>query len=69
MSWYVVLLRVEMLEYVSRTFQISQNVSPENQSTVFDMPWEVVSNSSGKYISVIPTDVFNLVRLFINPSV
>ena len=69
MSWYVVLLRVEMLEYVSRTFQISQNVSPENQSTVFDMPWEVVSNSSGKYISVIPTDVFNLVRLFINHSV
>ena len=61
MSWYVVLLRIEMLDFVNRTFQISQRNTEESTSTAYEMPWEVIKDENNRPLSVIPADVFNLV--------
>jgi hypothetical protein len=63
MSWYVVLLRIEMLDLVNRTFQISQKkaAAAELSSSAYEMPWEVMQDENQRPVSVIPADVFNLV--------
>lgn len=63
MSWYVVLLRIEMLDFVSRTFQISQRTRAPDISSpaVYELPWEIIKDENQRPISVIPMDVFNLV--------
>ena len=60
MSWYVVLLRVEMMDYVNRTFQISLRGNEEDYPN-YEMPWEVMQDENNRLVSVIPGDVFNLV--------